>query len=141
MLVFSIFSGSNETKLICPKKIFSNGWMQLAVSFTDTELSIFVNSVLFCQHSSFVIPPNVVRKSNFIGRSNSDSDSLINAKIYDFRIYNIGLTSNDIFNDFISTSKSTLISYILNTDFYSCNILKILYFDNNSILYFKKFFK
>lgn len=73
-------------------------WMHLAAVLKDATVSVYVNMSLVFETKQQA-PRNVVRTRNYIGKSNWDWHSLVNAKFRNLRIYNRALALNEILVD------------------------------------------
>ena len=81
--------------LVCDYGIILHEWIHLAVTFESNQTNFYYNGIL-CSNSSLYEPSNVIRKLNFIGKSNWPQDELANAVYDELRIYNRVLTLNEI---------------------------------------------
>ena len=106
-----LFGSSTQTE---------NTWMHLASTLTGSTLAMYVNAQLVGTGSGFVTPVNVVRTSNYIGRSNW-GDPLEDITVDDIMIFNTAFLAADIEtlmnvyvpNDFATLASSTL-TYLWN---------------------------
>jgi hypothetical protein len=76
-------------------------WMHVAITKSSTELKGYLNGKLVQIFASNVLPINVIRNSNFIGKSNWAGNSLAYAEMDDLKIFNISLTDDDIMNNYL----------------------------------------
>ena len=75
-------------------------WTHVAAILRGTTLSLYMNTNLVRSETVSVLPRNVVRLNNFIGRSNWVADSYANAKYRNIRIYNRALSAAELLVDF-----------------------------------------
>ena len=94
---FKIYIGfsTSPSTLACDYGIILHEWIHLAVTFESNQTNFYYNGIL-CSNSSLYEPSNVIRKLNFIGKSNWPQDELANAVYDELRIYNRVLTLNEI---------------------------------------------
>ena len=95
---FEIYSQSylyNWKSLDSNTDIVLNEWIHLAVTFDGSKASFYYNGI-FSGSSPQYQPRNVIRSTNYIGKSNWPQDELANAVFDELRIYNRVLTQNEI---------------------------------------------
>ena len=96
-LVASPFMPLNEIfskSLITLKK-----WYHIAFVQKDNTGTLYLNGNVIVTKSNIKPPQNVVRNSNFIGKSNWNGDGLANAIIDEIKIYNVPLTNQQVLNE------------------------------------------
>lgn len=74
-------------------------WVHLAAVLKNTTVRVFINASFFYQ-SNQNRPRNVLRATNYIGKSNWDWHSLANAKFRSLKIFNKPLSSTEVLKDF-----------------------------------------
>ena len=79
-----------------------NTWYHIAVVMQSTNVYIYINGI---QAASGIgnAPNCVARSSNYIGKSNDNSDPYLNPVIDELRIYQGAMNASQVSNDFIST--------------------------------------
>ena len=93
---FEIFSGySILTTLYSNTDIVLNEWIHLAVTFDGIQTNFYYNGI-FSGSSLQSQPSNLVRNTNYIGKSNFGFDDLADAVYDELRIYNRVLDENEI---------------------------------------------
>lgn len=82
---------------------------------TDKTWNIFLNGKLHKTLSDQLYPSNVIRKYNYLGKSNWGNDPYLNGTISDFRVYNRTLSVDEISDIYnlkeIKAMKKNLIIY------------------------------
>ncbi|WP_331490626.1 family 43 glycosylhydrolase [Aquibacillus rhizosphaerae] len=90
-------------------------WTHLAVTKSGEEFTIYSNGTAVAEMTDDAVLGNTTR--NFIGRSNYGADPYLDAKVSDFRLYDQGLTEEEILEviaesfsdeDAVSRAKSSL---------------------------------
>ena len=97
---FQTYSGNTYTSILyCNSAIVLNEWIHVAVTFDGSQAKFYFNGI-FSGSSPQSSPQNVVRQTNFIGKSNWSfyGDALANAIYDELRIYNRVLTQNEIYS-------------------------------------------
>jgi len=75
----------------------NNRWSFLATTFDGTTSNIYINGVLAStQAVSYILPENLVRQNNYIGRSNFAVNGYSYSILDDLRIYNRCLSDVEI---------------------------------------------
>lgn len=72
-----------------------NSWLHMTETFDGKYIRAYINGAFIGLNTAFT-PTNVVRTSNYIGKSNWPGDSLVDAIFDDIRIYNRCLNSDEI---------------------------------------------
>ena len=99
MPYFECFNQSSDSKIRTSSTITlaSDKWSFLAATYNGTQGNIYINGIKTgISNNSFFLPRNIVRKSNYIGKSNWVRDSYSYSKIDDLRIYNRYLDDSEI---------------------------------------------
>jgi len=78
-----------------------NTWVHLAAVLNGTFVSVYVNGT-YAGKTTQYIPRDVIRTSNFIGKSNWASNQLADARFKNIRIYNRSLSLLDIITEMIT---------------------------------------
>ena len=91
---YDAMKNASTTALVVSK------WTHVAGILRGNNISIYLNCTLTNSEFITTLPRNVVRTSNYIGRSNWASDSYANAKFRNLRIYNRALSSSELLSDF-----------------------------------------
>lgn len=74
-----------------------NNWTFICVTLdTDNTLSIYEDNVLRSSMQVSIMPQNIIRTLNYIGKSNWDFDAYTDGQIDDVRIYNRALSLSEI---------------------------------------------
>ena len=91
------YNGSNALNVNPANSIPLNKWSHI-VGVLDEAYNgkVYVNSNLTQQSTANVFPPNVIRDSNFIGKSWFNDDPLADAVFDDLRFYNRSLSVEEI---------------------------------------------
>ena len=95
-------------------------WTHLAVTLRGTTGSVYINGILASQASNVLIPRNVNRTSNFIGKSSFDDPNLW-SDLDDLRIYDRALCQSEIYDLIYYTSTPT---YVSNTSTTTVSTIK-----------------
>jgi hypothetical protein len=85
-------------------------WYHVSYVVQGQSWFIYVNGLNVAK-GTYALLNNIVRASNFIGKSNFAADSLTDAVYDDIRIYQGAFKSSDIFNDYIKTTKLLQVTY------------------------------
>jgi titin len=102
------------TSLASTTQLVANTWYHIAVSFSSSSASIYINGSLNSTKNgnSSIANDMTSTQTSFIGRWFADGSTygLFNGYIDDFRIYNIALSSNDVANiyGYVSATPSNL---------------------------------
>jgi len=76
----------------------TNQWVHLAVSLNGDTGTLYVNGVPVATKSIDLVDPLFGQPFCYLGRSMWNSDAYFSGRIDDFRIYNYGLTGNEIYS-------------------------------------------
>ena len=76
----------------------TNQWVHLAVSINGDTGTLYVNGVPVATKSIDLVDPLFSQPFCYLGRSMWNADAYFNGRIDDFRIYNYGLTGNEIYS-------------------------------------------
>ena len=96
---FMLMSGPNYPYECISSTAFTlNTWTFTVVSFSGSDVSIYMNGVRTGLLSSNVMPSNLTRVNNYVGKSNSAMDGVSYSILDDLRIYNRCLSSAEINN-------------------------------------------
>jgi len=95
-------SGSSISTCSAANAIKDNAWAWYAITTNGTSCSIYVNGVSQTVSSTnpSVTPASIARTSNFIGRSNWSGDGYFDSGIGKLAIYNRGLTSAEVYQNY-----------------------------------------
>jgi hypothetical protein len=103
-LFFMTCTNTTHSHFISTVPINVNEWAYLAVTLSGTLGTIYINGTAVNSSSAMVVPRNIVRTGNFIGRSNWDlsgtNDLFMNALVDEFRIYSRSLSASEIETQF-----------------------------------------
>jgi hypothetical protein len=80
--------------------LLTSKWTHIAGILRGNNISIYLNCTLTNSETITLLPQNVVRTNNYIGRSNWASDDYANAKFRNVRIYNRALSQSELIADF-----------------------------------------
>jgi WD40 repeat protein len=94
-LIGEIFQNNNKNKLESDLKLDLNQWHFVSFVLIDTKAYIYVNGEQIA-NGKLHIPINILRKSNFIGKSNLNSSENINAIFDEIKIYKGALSKEEI---------------------------------------------
>lgn len=122
--------GYTRPNLISSSLINDNKWYHLAITSTyvanpgsaTSNVIIYLNGVVISNTSNQFFYPNtnIVRTTNYLGKSNWSDDPPFYGNVDDFRFFNSVLTSADVYK--IYSNDSTINSFI---DYRSCKIYTI----------------
>ena len=93
--VMGVLNAGGENTLLSPISVPTNQWVHLACTLSNTTGTIYINGVAVT-NGSLSVPVNVVRTSNFIGRSEFINDAYANAVFDEVRIWNVAKTQSQI---------------------------------------------
>lgn len=72
-------------------------WVHVAITITKNSARLYVNGKIAAKAQSWLAAPNNFKPIfNYIGKSQVDTDPLFTGRISDFRIYNYGLSNDQI---------------------------------------------
>ena len=102
-----IVQGINKwSQPVLPSLSFGlNQWYFISYVLNGTTGYIYVNGNQVA-NNTMLIPNNIVRASNYIGKSNFASDANTNATYDEIKIYKGALTSDQIINEYNSSSNN-----------------------------------
>lgn len=80
----------------------TNSWQHVAVTYSGTTATIYLNGVLAVSTSNFLssLPNSVLFDNNFIGKSNWIADGGLTGSVYDARVYTNARSAVEISNDY-----------------------------------------
>jgi len=93
------FNGSSYSIIQTSSVINLNEWYFISFVLSGTTGFIYVNGNQVVT-GKLQIPNNIIRKSNYIGKSNWASDLNADAIYDEFKIYQVALSSIDIMNEY-----------------------------------------
>ncbi len=93
--VMGVLNEGGENIVLSPISVPTNQWVHLACTLSNTTGTIYINGFAVT-NGSISVPVNVVRASNFIGRSEFTSDAYANAVFDEVRIWNVAKTQAQI---------------------------------------------
>ena len=104
-LVGVIWNGNSQSYIYSPmSSIQLNKWYHVAFTLQGTQGSLYINGVLVSK-ATLLVPRNIVRSTNYIGKSNWGDDSNANALYSGIKIYKIALSAGQVFDDYKVCSK------------------------------------
>jgi len=113
-LEYIVYKGKDPYTVKTSNTLELNKWQHLAVTHaTNGDVRIYKNGVQIAS-GNIPFPNNVVRNSNYIGKSNWDRDSYYKGQLTEFRMWNKTLTQQDIqanMNKRLSGAESGLLGY------------------------------
>lgn len=89
-------NGGAEQTLMVSKDKFTNGWHYVAVTLSESEVKLYIDSKEYTSTSIKIRPADFNPRANFIGASQYAVDPLFNGYIDDLRIYNYALSAAEI---------------------------------------------
>ncbi len=91
-------TGAGSSGLLVPVLMPTNQWVHLAAVFDSgsSNLTFYLNDVVVGSASQFHAPDNVLRKFNYIGKSEWDGDAVTTASLDGFRIWSTARTSEEL---------------------------------------------
>ncbi|MBR1801156.1 MAG: RICIN domain-containing protein [Bacteroidaceae bacterium] len=93
----AIKNGGGEQTLDMSSILTTGSWRHIAVTFSDTEVTLYVDGKAVATSTEMTIrPADFAPVFNYIGRSQFESDPLARVYIDDFRIYNYALSADEI---------------------------------------------
>src|SRR4051812_16623275 len=90
-----VFTNGNFNLVSSSQQLPLNQWTHLAATLNGTTATIFINGNPVGS-GTVLIPNNVVRTNNYIGRSNFAGDAYANAIFDEIRIWNVARTQGQI---------------------------------------------
>jgi len=111
---------SSVRKLNTSPIINLNEWYFISFVLNRTTSNIYVNGNQVAT-GSFIIPNNITRTRNYIGKSNWAADSNADAIYDEIKIYQVALTSSQIMNEYMNEYiTSHMTSYFDETFYLKC---------------------
>jgi len=101
-----LFKSSLNTNIEASSIINLNQWYFISFVLSGTTGYIYVNGVQVASTALLLVPNNIERTSNYIGKSNWPYDSNADAIYDEIKIYNQALASDDIMNEYINSSNN-----------------------------------
>jgi hypothetical protein len=98
-LVFYIIVGSTQYNLIASSAITNNQTSHFVATANGSNWFIYKNGIQVATQASSVLPANVTRNSNYIGKSNW-ADPYLNGSVYNAKIYNRALSPSEVTQNF-----------------------------------------
>ena len=92
--LLSIYLRNYESRTEASYPLILAQWAHLVFTLSDTVGSFYINGLLISQKDTMFSPRNVIRTSNYIGRS--DGYSNLWADLDDFRIYNRSMSQAEV---------------------------------------------
>ena len=83
-----------------PSSLTLNRWTHVAAILSGTTLSLYIDTTLVRTETVTVLPRNVIRLNNFIGRSNWVVDEYADAMYRNIRLFNRALSAAELLVDF-----------------------------------------
>lgn len=94
---FAIKNGGDEQTLDCSSKLASQKWKHVVVTISKDTTKIYVDGEVAAKGTGITIKPSDIHPTlNYLGRSQFNSDSNINAYYDDVRIYNYALSADEV---------------------------------------------
>jgi hypothetical protein len=110
---------SGSSRMFCSQKISLNVWNHLAyVYYPNNTMTLFINGTYACSKDNSSPPGNNInRTTNYIGANCPPSQTtvLLNGYIDEIKIYNVGLTSDQMLTEFSNALKPQIPTTILST--------------------------
>ena len=105
---------SGSSRMYCSQKISLNLWNHLAyVYYPNNTMTLFINGNYACSKDNCNPPGiNIYRTTNYIGANPQGTNVFLNGYIDEIKIYNVGLTSDQMLAEFNSAMKPQIISTI-----------------------------
>ena len=101
-----------------------NQWYFISFVLSGTTGYIYVNGSQVATKTLLLVPNNITRTSNYIGKSNFENISNADAIYDEIKIFKGALSSNDIMNEYTTSSNNSN----LKLDFFvSFNLFSILF--------------
>ena len=110
IIYLSIYYSSIEKNL----PLVLGQWAHFVFTLSDTVGSLYINGLLIGQKNTMLFPRNIIRTSNYIGKSSGHSNFLW-ADLDDFRIYNRSMSQaeiNFLFLQQVKTGSNNLLGYL-----------------------------
>ena len=90
-----IYDSNKMSQLWATKQFILNEWYFIAIVLKGTTLSFYYNGTLVGNPSANV-PRNIMRSSNYVGKSNWNSNPNANAKYDDLKFFNRALNQTEV---------------------------------------------
>ena len=121
---FDIYNGSSRTEVLEVSNYFNNNtWVFISVTTVSGSNKLYKNGSLVSSNSTTYPSPNVTRTSNFIGKSNWQSDLLLDGQISDFRMYSRILSAEEIRKQYLDKVNQGFLLNEAKTDTHSLRIM------------------
>ena len=91
-----IYNVNYDQVVTSNKSLIIGAWTHLVFTLNGTLGSLYMNGTLTAQ-SSMLVPNNVMRSPNYIGKSHWTADGNLNADLDDLRFYDRSITNSEIF--------------------------------------------
>jgi hypothetical protein len=101
-----IFQNLNVTNLKTSFNLNLNQWYFVSYVLSGTTAFIYVNAMQVGTGQPSLVPSNILRTKNFIGKSNWNADSYADAIYDEIKIYQGGLSLNQILNEYNISSNN-----------------------------------
>jgi len=98
-LAFYIIVGSTQYYLLASSAITNNQTAHFVATANGGNWFIYKNGIQVATQASSVLPANVTRNSNYIGKSNW-ADPYLNGSVYNAKIYNRALSPSEVAQNF-----------------------------------------
>ncbi len=95
-LEFTYYCGWDAQGFYSPNPIINGRWRHVCVVNQDRRWSLYEDGVISVSHTALCSLTNTPLTSNFIGRSNWNSDRLLIGKVDEFRIYQRSISPSDV---------------------------------------------
>jgi hypothetical protein len=95
-LIQIINNGGTPVSLQSPEAIPLNTWAHLAATLSGTSLKLYINGNEVASTTVSELPNNVNRKINYIGKSNTATDSHLKGKLDEIRVWSVARTAEEI---------------------------------------------
>ncbi len=76
-----------------------NQWMHIAATFNSGTISVYINGILATSLQSAAFRSEILRTSNYVGKSNWPGDGLANSILDELKIFNKPLSVEEIKNE------------------------------------------
>ena len=100
------YNSSSKTYIEASSIINLNQWYFISFVLSGTTGYIYVNGSQVATKTLLLVPNNITRTSNYIGKSNWASDSNADAIYDEIKIFKGALSSNDIMNEYTISSNN-----------------------------------
>ena len=98
MVYLYTINESAEKSSIATSALNLNEWYFITACLENNTIKIYLNGSLVLSDQTQIIPRNITRTKNYIGKSNWEGDEMVDGKIDELKIFNRALNASEILN-------------------------------------------